>query len=126
MIIHNRYQFPVALHGTPSWSSWNRPTAVRKWFGIKGALTVVGANTVRQCALEATLMNFPSMQLLNIALNSMDDQLDNCLQGTLNVDGITYPKCLFMGFEPGEAPFYDASGVHGWIIRGRLLWQQTR
>lgn len=126
MIIHNRYQFPVALHGTPVWSPWARPVSLKTWFGVKGGLTLVGANTVRECSLEATLMNFASLQLLNVALNSMDDQLDACLQGTLNIGGVTYPRCLFMGFQQGEPAWYDASLVHGWIVRGRLVWQQTR
>lgn len=126
MIVHGEYTMPVALHGIPLWSTWQRPTATKTWFGVAGALTTIGKNTVRQGTIDATLMNFSTYALLQNTLNSMDAQLDNCLKGTLNVDGIEYPRCLFLGFEQGEPAQWDASLVHGWVLRGRLRWKQTR
>ena len=117
---------PVAVHGTPNWSPWARPVSIKTWFGVKGALTLVGANTVRECTTEVTLTNYASYQLMEYDIQVMVVYTDNALSGTLNFDGILYPKCLFLGYEQSAPAFYDGSGQHGWTQFGRLRWLQIR
>ncbi len=126
MIYHNTFTVPVALHGSPLWGNWARPLSQKTWFGVKGALTLVGANQLRECTVEATLTNFELYDMLETATALMVAATDDALKGTLNIDGINYPKCLFLGWEPSAPAFYDGSGLHGWTQFGRLKWQQTR
>ncbi len=126
MITQSAFTFPVALHGTPLWGNWARPTSIRTWFAVKGALTHVGANTVRECVVEGIMTDYPTFANLENANETMVDALDNVLKGTLSIDGIEYPRCLFLGWEPSAPAFYDASGQHGFTQFLRLRWQQTR
>ena len=126
MIVHATTIIPVEVHGTPYWSNWHRPTSVKTWYGVAGALTLVGANTLRECIIEATMTNYPTYVNFENALSIMVNATDNALKGTLYIDGIPYPRCLFFGWEPSAPAFYDGSGAHGWTQMGRLRWQQTR
>ena len=126
VIVLNTFTFPVAVHGTPLWSNWQRPTAIKTWYGVKGALTLVGANTVRECIVDGTMTNYPTYTNMENANETMLAALDAALKGTLNIDGIQYPRCLFLGWEPSAPAFYDGSGQHGWTQFVRLKWQQTR
>lgn len=126
MIVHDTTTIPVAVHGLPLWSNWHRPTSVKTWYGVAGALTLVGANTLRECVVEGTLTNYPTLVNFENAQTVMVEATDNALKGTLNIDGIQYPRCLFLGWEPAAPPFWDGSGQHGWTQFGRLRWQQTR
>ncbi len=117
---------PVAVHGTPQWGPWARPVAVKTWYGVKGALALVGANTTRDMSTDCTMTNYPLYELLEQDIQTMVIYTDNALSGTLNFDGILYPKCLFLGYEPGAPAFYDGSGEHGWTQFGRLRWLQMR
>lgn len=126
MIIQGAFTYPVALNGTPLWSPWVRPVSLKTWYGVRGALSLVGALQTRDCTVEATLTNFATLALFETAHQYMVDQLDNVLTGTLSIDDILYPRCLFLGWEPSAPAFYDGSGLHGWTQFGRLKWQQTR
>jgi len=126
MIIQGSYTFPVALHGMPLWSPWMRPVSLKTWFGVRGALSLVGALQTRECTVEAVLTNFATVELMETAHQGMVDQLDNALQGTLSFDGILYPRCLFLAWAQIAPAFFDGSGLHGWTQFGRLTWEQTR
>lgn len=127
MIIQERFTFPVTYHGAPLWGPWARPISQKTWFGVKGSLSLVGALQTRECEVDATLTDHVSFFSLEVATEKMVNQLDEALKGTLNFgSSITYPRCLFLGWEPSAPAFYDGSGLHGWTQFGRLRWQQTR
>ncbi len=126
MIIHDTTTIPVAVHGIPVWSPFQRPVSTKTWYGVAGALTLIGANTVRECVVEATMTNYPTLVNFENAVTVMVNAMDNALRGTLYIDGIPYPRCVFFGWEPAAPPFYDGSGQHGWTQFGRLRWVQTR
>ena len=81
---------------------------------------------MREGVVEATMTNYASRYLLEVAQETMDAQLNAGLNGTLYIDGVYYTKCLFLGWEVNGPAFYDGSGQHGWTQMGRLRWQRTR
>jgi hypothetical protein len=127
MIVHDEYTFPVAFHGTPLWSPWVRPIAQKTWYGVSGALTLLGSQQTRECVVEATLTNFAQFAQIEVAADAMAAQAELPLTGVLWFsETVFYERVLFLGWEPNAAPFWDGSNFHGWTVQGKLKWQQTR
>ncbi|MCA9010360.1 MAG: hypothetical protein KDB01_11465 [Planctomycetaceae bacterium] len=127
MIVHADYTFPVVLYGTPLWSPWQRPISQKTWFGVSGALTLVGAFQTRECVVEATLTNYALFAQIETASDGMASAAELPLYGRLVFSpSVFYERCLFLGWEPNAPPFFDGSGQHGWTQMGKLKWQQTR
>jgi len=116
---------PVAYHGLPSDGVFNRPIAVQTWWGVTGALTLVGKNQTREFSVDATMTNFATYALFLAAKLTMVSAMQAALYGNLTINGALFNQCLFLGWEPVAPLFFDGSGFHGWTEMGRLKWQQT-
>ncbi len=126
LIVHEDFTFPVACHGTPLWGAWARPISHKTWFGLTGALTLTSPSQIREGVVEATMYGFATRFALEASQQEMDMRMDAALSGTLLIDGVYYPRCLFLGWAPSSTAFFDGSGQHGWVQMGTLRWQMTR
>lgn len=126
MIVHAEFVFPIANHESPLCGPWQRARSVRSWFGVIGSLNILGRVTHREISVGATLSGFNTNGNLETAVDGMATVLDAGLSGTLVIDGVPYTKCVFLGWESSEKPFYCGTGVNKWTQFGRLSWHQSR
>ena len=124
-VLLDGYIFPVAFHGTPLLPPYTRPIVEQSFWGISGVQVLVGQTQSRSLTLNATLSRYSSVLDLMHRVSDMDNQLRDGLSGTLVVDNVYYPDCLFSGWRPSAPPFLDGSGVNGWVQSGELAWLQV-
>ncbi len=105
--------------------AWQRPRSVRSWFGVIGSLNILGRVTHREISVGATLSGFDTNLNLEAAVVIMKNAMDLGLNGDLVIDGVPYPMCLFLGWEPLDKPFYCGTGINKWTQFGRLSWHQS-
>jgi len=95
-----------------------------KFFGLAGAVHVLGAPGGRTLHCQYDLVGYTQVNLGNqlLAISQKVTALVGTLTITGNIGG-TYPKCTFLGYVH-EPQFFDGSGVNGWCCFGRLFWRQ--
>jgi hypothetical protein len=125
VIVHAEFVFPIANHEAPMCGAWQRPRSVRQWFGVIGTLNILGRLSHREISVGVTLSGFNTNGDLEAAVQLMANALDLGLTGTLVIDGVQYAKCVFLGWEPQDKPFYCGTGVNKWTQFGRLTWHQS-
>lgn len=121
-IAQNSFNFNDPIHGTVLAPGFAPQIAVQTFFGVLGAAVLTGQPTSRTLTVEVTYRGYSSQALLTTAIAQV--QAKQGQTGTLTVDAINWPNCVFVNFEPIEAPFKEGSGVHGWVQRGKLTWIQ--
>jgi hypothetical protein len=95
---------------------------VQTWHGVTGAAVLFGGQTTRLLTLEVTFRGFATEALLRTHVATVQSHIFD--SGTLTVDGISWPQSAFLGFQPQDQPFLDASGVHGYVQSGQLTFRQ--
>ena len=124
MITQASFTFPHAVYEQVLTGPYERPVAEQRWWGVSGAALLLSKSATRELTLKATLCNFFTLEDFTAAINTMELAKNAGLNGTLNVTGISYPAATFLAWEPEASPFWDGSGVHGWVQRGTLRWRQ--
>lgn len=105
------------------------PIAVGKFFGVVGESHIVGSRYGRDLVCDVTFSGYANRAALQTALDLMSDY-NGALTGTviqnISSDITLFNECTFLGFEPARPAFLEGSGVHGWVMFGRLRWRQRR
>lgn len=123
------FSFLNAPHLPVVGGRFDLPITVGQFFGVRGESHIIGEPYGRDLSCEITLQNYATIALLEAALHHYAiraGRLTGTLTETLGGFSRQFPKCTFLGFEPGSEPFVDGSGVHGWVMFGRLLWRQRQ
>jgi hypothetical protein len=110
-------------HGSVRPTSYDASRVRQQWFGVNGEITLTGGLSGRNLSCWIILKGFASHGLLHAAIANLDGLINTA--GTLDVDGLEFLYVLFEGFEPDEDPWYDASGVNGWQVKGMLKFRQS-
>jgi Na+/phosphate symporter len=116
------------LHGTINTTPWEMSRSVYRFFAVTGERHIFG----RFAGRNLTAMFHPSGYATHTLLQTFISDL-NALIGTydsvvwtVGADITTYTFCIFEGFELDEDPWYDASGVNGWQVLGKLKFRQIK
>ena len=120
------FTLPVVYYSQPILPAYSRPIIVQRFWGVVGAQVLKSRVQERTFPVEVTLTNHTNLSDIMAAIAQMDEQLDSEESASLFIDGIEYPNCTFLGYQPSEPPFRDASGVHGWTQRGTVHFLQTK
>ena len=116
------YNFESVKHGTLLAPPYAVQESVQSWWGVSGAAILLGKQTVRENTIEVTFTGYTSESDLRSAVATMQGHVGD--NGTLDVDGVSWPKSYFKGFMPDGPPFKDGSGVNGWVQFGKLMFTQ--
>lgn len=118
----------TSLHGSIKVSSWDYSRTVQTFFGVTGEFHLQGRLHGRDLAAWYLPSGYATHALLHDAIETM-----NALSGTSGsmvwtsgVDVKTFTNCVFNGFELDEDPWYDGSGVNGWLVQGQLRFRQIK
>jgi len=126
MLQFNGFVMPVSNYDLPLWGSWVRPVSLKTWFGVRGALALMGGVQYRECVIQVTISGMLQFTLHEIFAEICAQLQELGAGGTLDVNGTLYTKCIFMGWTPDAPAFYDGSGQHKWVQMGKLSWMQIR
>jgi hypothetical protein len=110
-------------HGSIRPTSYEAARVRQQWFGVNGEITLTGGLSGRDLSCWLILKGYDSHGLLHAAIANLDGLINT--GGTLDVDGLEFLYVLFQGFHADEDPWYDASGVHKWQIKGMLQFRQS-
>ncbi len=96
-----------------------------RFFAVKGVSQLIGETTDRALSCEFMLSGYTDDSDLVDILDEIDNQAGQLIGDLVQSGnfGQTFGNCTFISFERG-APFFDASGVNGWNVEGRLHWIQ--
>lgn len=105
------------------------PIVTGQFFGVIGESHIIGETYGVDLACEYRFQDYATIALLRADKKTLEGKIGK-LTGTLTQTILTYDQtfqeCTFLGFQPFEAPWFDGSGVHGWVQNGRLLWRQRK
>jgi len=118
------FDIPVQYSQLPEIQPYNRPMAVRSFWGLVGAQVLLSKNTVRELTFDVTITDKASLQALMNVVAQFDTSLNDGDSGDLTANGITYPNCIFLGFFPSGPAFYDPSG-HDYTQFGQVKFLQV-
>lgn len=96
--------------------------------GVLGESHLIDEPKGRNLICEITFQNYATHDLLKADLDTLaakSGKLTGTLSITLAGNTTTYAKCTYVGVviaPPG--PFFDGSGVHGWVAFAALQWRQ--
>lgn len=92
---------------------------------VEGVQHMIGQPGEQRVRAQVTYTGFASYAAAMTWHNTLYRKAGQ-LTGEIIVTGSsanwTSPPATFLGFAPTEAPFPDGSGVHGYVLRGLLLW----
>jgi len=116
------------LHGTINPTPWELMESVQRFFGLTGEYHLIGRLSGRNLSAWMQFRGYNSQNALLSAVTTLNNQIGEAgtVTYTVGTDVSTFAGCIFMGFEPEEDPWVDASGVNGWQIKGRLKWRQVK
>lgn len=120
---HDSYSFEGARHGVIEFGPLDTPLIVVGFSGVYGVSVIADDHKAQPISCRAWIEGFETLQGLQNAIDEIHLRQGK-LTGTLTVSGPAaqqIQRCTFAAFEP-ERPFFDGSGVHGWVCRGRLTW----
>ena len=103
------------------------PVAVGQWFGVEGESHIVGSRYGQDLVCDVTFSSYATRQALQAALDTMSSYagvLTGTVTQSISGDVSTFADCTFLGFEAARPAFFDGSGVHDWVMFGRLRWRQ--
>lgn len=123
-LIHDGYGFEGARHGIVRFGPLETPLHIGRFNGVNG-VSVIADEPKDQVIFcdEVWLRDYETQQGIKDAIDAIQLQQGK-LTGTLFVTGpaeLEVPKCTFASFEC-ELEFFDGTGQHGWVCRGRLTW----
>ena len=123
-IVHDGQTF-AGDHGKMQYDSPELRLQVTGFPAVNGESHIIGKPGGRNLSTSYTVSGFSTATLLDSHLTAIN-LLIGQLTGTVIVGspfGGAFGGCTFLGFDVAEQ-FFDGSGVHGWVARGRLRWRQ--
>lgn len=117
-----------ALHGSLKAGAWERSESVQTFFAVIGEYRMQGALHGRDLSTWCEPSGYANRALLQAAIDAVNSYQGDSGTVICTIDSVstTFANCVFQGFELEEEPWYDASGVNGWIVRGSLRWRQIK
>ena len=115
------------LHGTIGTTQYDADISRQTFFGIRGEFYLLGQKKGRDLSCWILLHAYDTHSALQNGVDVLNGwQLES---GTLNWsvggDSKDWTNTIFLGFEADEEPWWDASGVHGWQVKGKLKFRQV-
>ncbi len=110
-------------HGSIVASAYDAARVTQRWFGVNGEMTLTGGISGRNLSCWLLLTGYASHGLLHAGLANLQGLANT--SGTLDVNGLEFLNCIFLGFEPEEEPWLDGSGVNGWQVKGTMRFRQA-
>lgn len=110
-------------HGSINAGSYDASRVTQRWFGVNGEMTLTGKLHGRDLSCWLILTGYASHALLHAGLATLNGYINT--SGTLTVNSLEFLNVIFLGFEPEEDPWEDASGVNGWQVKGVMRFRQA-
>ena len=99
-----------------------------QFFGILGESHIIGETYGRIISCSYIMRGYSTHGALAddlATLSSYQGYLVGDLTMTISANTTTFPKCTFLGLTHDQrGAFRDGSGVHNWVLFGRLNWRQ--
>lgn len=125
-ITHAGTDFGCTTHQLAEESEWEFENIDIVIPGVVGSGTILDSVHGRFISVEADA-KAASQPLLLVGLafwDSMINQVGQLVIVNFALDAATYNNCVFLGFGRRGRPFFDASGVNGWMQNGEFRWRQ--
>lgn len=103
---------------------WNFQQTVQTFWSVRGAQENSGEQTHRILTLTVDFLGFATETLLREHVELVQDTAGS--NGTLVVDGVSWPLSEFRGYVPKGQPFLDVSGQNGVHQSGTLRYLQIK
>lgn len=110
-----------AVHGALVAPAFDTVETINHFYGVIGAAVNYSKPSTRVLTLEVTFLNFTTEATLRTAVATVQSKV--ATNGKLVVDGIDWPSCAFLAFDPAGPPLRDGSGKHGWLQIGTLKFR---
>lgn len=95
---------------------------IHRFWGVSSAAIHYSEQTDRQLAMSVIFKGFASEAALRTHIFNVQAKRGDT--GTLQANAVTWPNVAFLGFTPDSGPFWDGSGVNGWVQRGTFAFRQ--